>query len=118
MLGAASYASQRPIQEIPIPSSRKTADAGGPAIAAVLSALGDETRLHIVRQLAERGEVPCGQFNLALPKSTMSHHFNVLLAAGVIARRREGTLQFNRLCRDELDRRFPGLIGSVLGTRA
>lgn len=89
----------------------------GPTVAEVLSALGDETRLHIVRQLADRGEVPCGQFDLDLPKSTMSHHFNVLISAGVIARRREGTLQFNRLRRAELDRDFPGLLDSVLRAR-
>ncbi len=83
-------------------------------LAVVLNALGDETRLRIVRRLAADGEVACGHFGLDHPKSTMSHHFRVLISAGIIDRRREGTAQFNRLRREELDRCFPGLLDSVL----
>jgi DNA-binding transcriptional ArsR family regulator len=83
-------------------------------LAEVLGALADETRLCIVRQLADGGEIACGQFELSQPKSTLSHHFNVLISAGVIARRRVGTVQFNRLRREELDKVFPGLLDSIL----
>jgi hypothetical protein len=38
----------------------------------------------------------------------------VLTAAGVIADREVGTRKYLRLRREELDRRFPGLIESVL----
>jgi DNA-binding transcriptional ArsR family regulator len=118
MLGVPCYHCQRNIQkEIAIPNVKKSTRAMQPTLAAVLSALGDETRLHIVRQLADRGEVPCGQFNLSLPKSTLSHHFNVLISAGIIARRREGTIQFNRLRRAELNRNVPGLLDSILRAR-
>jgi len=47
-------------------------------------------------------------------KSTASHHFKTLSAAGIIAEREEGTRKYFSLRRDELDRRFPGLIDSVL----
>ncbi len=50
----------------------------------VLAALGDPVRLTIVRQLAERGEVPCGGFHFDLAKSTLSHHFKVLRESGVV----------------------------------
>ena len=63
----------------------------------VLAALGDPVRLDIVRQLAERGEVPCGGFGIEMPKSTLSHHFRVLREAGVLGMRGEGTTVLNFL---------------------
>ena len=84
---------------------------------AVLQALSDPVRLEIVRQLAGRsdsGEIQCGEIRVPVQKSTASHHFKTLLGAGVIAEREEGRCKFFRLRRAELDRRFPGLIDSVL----
>ncbi len=80
----------------------------------VLAALGDPVRLDIVRQLAERGEVPCGGFGLDLAKSTLSHHFKVLRESGLLRVRSEGTSLMNYLNRDEIDRDFPGLLNGVL----
>ena len=81
----------------------------------VLAALGDPVRLDIVRQLAVRGEVPCGGFHLDLAKSTLSHHFKVLREAGLVGARSEGTSLMNYLDRDGIDRQFPGLLDGVLG---
>jgi DNA-binding transcriptional ArsR family regulator len=82
----------------------------------VLQALSDPVRLEIVRQLAYAscGEIQCGEISVPVKKSTASHHFKVLLAAGVIAEREEGRCKFFELRRAELDERFPGLIDSVL----
>jgi DNA-binding transcriptional ArsR family regulator len=83
----------------------------------VLQALSDPVRLEIVRQVAaagEDGELSCGQLDLRVGKSTCSHHLKTLACAGVTAEREEGTRKFIRLQRDELERRYPGLIGSVL----
>lgn len=41
----------------------------------------------------------------------------MLRESGVIEQRAEGTAVVNRLRRDELDERFPGLLDSVLGAR-
>ena len=41
----------------------------------------------------------------------------VLRESGVIEQRAEGTALLNRLRRDELDGRFPGLLDSVLSAR-
>ncbi len=49
-----------------------------------------------------------------MAKSTASHHFRVLRAAGVIHMRPEGTLYVNSLRRGDLDARFPGLLDAVL----
>jgi DNA-binding transcriptional ArsR family regulator len=86
-------------------------------IVTVLQALSDPVRLEIVRQLAGcggAGELSCGQIELAVTKSTTSHHLKTLSSAGVIADREEGTRKYISLRRAELDARFPGLIDSVL----
>jgi DNA-binding transcriptional ArsR family regulator len=83
---------------------------------AVLHALSDPQRLAIVRALAESPDPRrCGSFGLALAKSTMTHHFRVLREAGVVSQHEEGTARLNRLRREDLDRRFPGLLDAVLG---
>ena len=88
----------------------------------VLQALSDPVRLEIVRQLAEEcdeaGEIQCGGISLPVQKSTASHHFKTLLSAGVIADREEGRCKYFQLRRADLDRRFPGLIDSVLRATA
>jgi DNA-binding transcriptional ArsR family regulator len=89
-----------------------------PELHEVLAALGDPVRLHILRQLADRGEVPCGGFGLDLAKSTLSHHFKVLREAGLVGARSEGTSLMNYLERDAIESRFPGLLTSVLGVPA
>lgn len=83
----------------------------------VLQALSDRVRLEIVRQLAdapEPGELSCGQLEIPVTKATCSHHLKTLASAGITAEREEGTRKYLRLRRAELDRRFPGLIESVL----
>ena len=89
-------------------------------IASVLHALADPVRLQIVQQVAgcgAGGELTCGELELPVAKSTGSHHLKVLSSAGVIAEREQGTRKYLRLRREELDRRFPGLIDSVLAAR-
>jgi DNA-binding transcriptional ArsR family regulator len=82
----------------------------------ILHALADPVRLQIVRTLAAEacGERRCGAFALPVSKSTSTHHFRVLRESGVIEQRADGTALVNRLRRDELDARFPGLLESVL----
>jgi DNA-binding transcriptional ArsR family regulator len=84
----------------------------------ILQALADPVRLEIVRQLARSGELRCGSIDLPVTKSTASHHFRLLLDAGVIAQRAEGTRKYLALRREELDERFPGLVDSVLRATA
>jgi DNA-binding transcriptional ArsR family regulator len=85
----------------------------------VLRALGDPTRLAIVRELADgqpRSKGP-DAWGLSAQKSTLSHHFKTLREAGVtrtIVHGREHAIQLRRT---ELDARFPGLLDSVLGSQ-
>lgn len=80
----------------------------------VLYALSDPVRLEIVRQLSCEGEATCAALSLDRPKSSMSHHFRVLRETGLMRVRADGTTYINGLRREELDRRFPGLIAAVL----
>jgi DNA-binding transcriptional ArsR family regulator len=85
----------------------------------VLQALSDPVRLEIVRILAGAdGEISCGQMGLPVGKATSSHHFRVLREAGVLLGRVEGTRRFYRLRSDDLNRRFPGVLDSVLEAAA
>jgi DNA-binding transcriptional ArsR family regulator len=86
--------------------------AGG--VIGVLQALSDPMRLAIVRRLAAGSECACGALGMPISKSTLTHHLHILRAAGVILQREEGTRRMTSLDRDGLERRFPGLLDSVL----
>src|SRR5271166_3209465 len=82
----------------------------------VLYALSDPVRLHIVRNLAKRGELACyaAVAGLDIAKSTQSHHYRILREAGLIAQRKEGVCFISTLRKEDLDARFPGLLDTVL----
>ncbi len=82
----------------------------------LLHALSDPMRLEIVRSLSccSAGALPCNAISLPVSKATASHHFKVLRLAGVIAQRDEGTRRISSLRREDLERRYPGLLDSVL----
>jgi DNA-binding transcriptional ArsR family regulator len=82
---------------------------------AVLHALSDPMRLHIVSELAApHAELSCSDFDLPVTKSTTTHHFRVLRESGVIRQIYRGTAKMNALRRDDLDGLFPGLLDSLL----
>lgn len=84
-------------------------------LGAVLHALSDPVRLRIVAELAHgEAEHTCGSFSLPVTKSTCTHHFKVLRDAGLIQQRAQGTTRLNRLRREDLEARFPGLLATIL----
>ena len=83
-------------------------------LAGVLFALSDSSRLHIVKTLAEHGEMMCAAVDVPLCKSSCSRHYKVLREAGIIQMRRQGTAFLNSLRRADLNARFPGLLAAVL----
>jgi DNA-binding transcriptional ArsR family regulator len=84
-------------------------------LSAVLHALSDPVRLSMVRHLAEaRNEQSCRSFDVPVTKSTCTHHFKVLREAGVIHQRQQGTARLNALREEDLEARFPGLLGTIL----
>jgi len=81
----------------------------------VLYALADPTRLAIVRKLASRN-CPTNCQTAApdnLPKSTQSHHYQVLREAGLIRSERRGTEVVNTLRCTEIESKFPGLVPAI-----
>src|SRR5712691_13171562 len=84
----------------------------------VLAALADPHRLASVRFLARNGESWCTQVmqeaGLELSKSTFSHHLRILREAGLVTKRIQGAKGYAQLRKQDVDRRFPGLLDSVL----
>ena len=81
-------------------------------LATIMRTVGDPLRLEIVRLLADGSERNCHalQERLGLPASTGSYHLKLLREAGVTRTRAEGTQRLISLRRDDLERRFPGLV--------
>lgn len=83
----------------------------------VLHALSDPTRLAVLEQIYISGERLCGSFQVGVAKSTLSQHLRVLRKSGLTHTRPNGTQRWISLRRDDLDRRFPGLLDVVLAAR-
>jgi len=86
------------------------------ALANVLAALGDETRLAIVATLARNDDdaMTCSQFLHLGSKTGLSYHLAKLREAGLVHVRPEGTKRLISLRRADLDQRFPGFLDSVV----
>ena len=83
----------------------------------VLQALGDPVRLRLVRRLALEQDLSCSALCLGRPKSSMSHHFKIMIDAGVLRVDVIGNTHQNNLRRHDLESRFPGLLASILQVR-
>jgi DNA-binding transcriptional ArsR family regulator len=81
-------------------------------LATIMRTVGDPVRLAVVRELADGRERACGdlQARLGIPASTGSYHLRLLRQAGVTRTRADGTTRLISLRRDDLERRFPGLV--------
>jgi len=83
-------------------------------LSTILNALGDPIRLKIIRSLAGQCETTCACCNIDLPKSALSHHFKVLRESGLINVRIDGKQRYLSIRYEELDKRFPGLLSTVI----
>ncbi len=65
----------------------------------VARALGDPTRFELLRHIAERGEICCGDLTALVPVSqaTISHHLRILSEAGLVTSRRAGQFSYFRV---------------------
>ncbi len=90
-------------------------------LGAIFAALADPNRRKVVLELAREmpgGELSCSSFELPVTKATRTHHFRVLRESGLIRQRDLGNGRMNRLRREELDARFPGLIALLLSDKS
>jgi ArsR family transcriptional regulator len=65
----------------------------------VAKALGDPTRLELLRRIAAAGEICCRDLVALFPVSqaTVSHHLKILTEAGLVSGRREGQFGYYSL---------------------
>ncbi len=83
----------------------KTEPVSDEAAALIFRALGDDSRLRILR-LLEQGEL-CGADllkDLEIVQSTLSHHMKILCDAGLVTCRREGRWSMYSIDRKTMDR--------------
>ncbi|MGJ6968393.1 ArsR/SmtB family transcription factor [Streptosporangium sp. G11] len=89
-------------------------DVASVTLPGLLNALADEVRLSVVRQLSEAGGVVCGQFDVPVSMSTLSHHLKILREAGLLRVTPEGSFRRHELRLAEMETRFPGVLTSIL----
>jgi len=80
----------------------------------VMSALADPVRRALVLYIAQDPGTACSTSDFGVSKSALTRHWRVLRESGLLKQEADGTRHRNWLRRDELDRRFPGLIDLVL----
>jgi DNA-binding transcriptional ArsR family regulator len=88
-------------------------------VEAILHALSDPTRVAIYSDIVGSDcSHNCSNFQnvteKTIPKSTLSQHFKVLREAGLIRGERQGVEMYNSSRCEEIDKRFPGLIGAIV----
>lgn len=81
-------------------------------LAKAYKALGDPTRLRLVRLLARKREMGCGELSeaLGISASTLSYHTSRLEDCRLLNVRKEGQFHFFSLRADELRRLAPALL--------
>lgn len=85
----------------------------------ILHALSDPVRVAIYADIVGSAcSQTCSNFlqvnNKDIPKSTLSLHFRILREAGLIRGERQGVEMLNTSRCNEIDKRFPGLIRSIV----
>jgi DNA-binding transcriptional ArsR family regulator len=84
----------------------------------ILHALSDPVRAAIYAELAISSGATCSNFlkisDREIPKSTLSQHFRALREAGLIRSERHGVEMRNTTRCEELDKRFPGLVMTIM----
>ena len=79
----------------------------------IYKALGEHTRLQIVKTLASETHMACMDMTDTLginTNSTLTHHLKILIDAGLVSVRKEGTYRYYSLQRDVLKKYAPIVI--------
>jgi DNA-binding transcriptional ArsR family regulator len=90
----------------------KGEDADEHALARIYSALGEPTRLRLLRVLAAGGEMSCGQLAqmVDITASTGSHHIAELMDCGLLQMRKDGRFHLLSVRRDVLTQFAPAIL--------
>jgi DNA-binding transcriptional ArsR family regulator len=82
------------------------------ALARIYSALGEPTRVRVLRVLATGGEMSCGQLaqQVDITASTGSHHISELMDCGLLQMRKKGRFHLLSVRRDVLAKFAPAIL--------
>ena len=80
----------------------------------VLYALSDPIRREIVMKLYNSEGMSCSKACMELSPSTVSFHHKILRETGLIRSEKIGVEVINSLRLEELEKRFPGLVDSIM----
>jgi DNA-binding transcriptional ArsR family regulator len=81
----------------------------------ILYALSDPIRRTIVAKLAQGESMSCAKSCAeGMSPSTVSFHHKILRENGLIRSEKRGVEVINSFRKDEIDKKFPGLLDSVL----
>lgn len=71
----------------------------------IFKALGNKTRLDIVKSVLSQKEISCQELMKKFPLSqpTMSHHFGLLLDSGVLAAKKDGVRHYYSVDEEKLE---------------
>jgi DNA-binding transcriptional ArsR family regulator len=81
-------------------------------LARIYSALGEPTRVRLLRVLATGGEMSCGQLaqEVDIAASTGSHHISELMDCGLLQMRKDGRFHLLSVRRDVLAKFAPAIL--------
>jgi len=84
----------------------------------VAKALGDPTRLELLRRIAAAGEICCKDLVALFPVSqaTVSHHLKILTGAGLVSARRQGQFGYYSLLPGAVEEHV-ALLGKTVQSR-
>lgn len=80
----------------------------------LLYALSDPIRRGIVAKLLSCESASCSQVCTEVAPSTISFHYKVLRESGLIRSEKKGVEVISSVRKEEVDKRFPGLLESIL----
>jgi DNA-binding transcriptional ArsR family regulator len=89
-------------------------------LGALFAALADPHRRKVIEDLCREKdgvERTCASFKLDVSKSTLTYHFRVMREAGLLRQVDYGNSRKVSLRREELQRRFPGLLDLVVAQK-
>ena len=81
----------------------------------VFKALGEPTRLNIVKMLIDEPHMACMDMTDELDinsNSTLSHHLKILVNCGLVSIRKEGTYRYYSANRELIEEHAPTIISS------
>ncbi|MHB1457880.1 MAG: ArsR/SmtB family transcription factor [Armatimonadota bacterium] len=86
------------------------------AVESVFKAMGDPTRIQIIKMLSENGEMCVCKITeeLAMMQPAVSHHLSALKNAGLVTAKRKGQWSYYSLCADTLSNTILAFITELL----